>query len=116
MNRFRLLVGLLVLVVAAPTYALCVKCVQVQCWSTIGAGRSNCYSYGSSCLMSGAHCGSGGLDCDAAEGGFCEQALAEPESLDPLALDYKLAEVRVQQPKASPARIAHGGADTMKAR
>jgi len=91
--------ALLVLMVAVPANAVCIKCISDLCYDSIYGTNLNCTSYGTSCVLYGGTCGSGGLDC-------------LPECVDgfgvatPLNREYLLSEVKIQQPKAVKQRIA----------
>ena len=89
---------LVVLATAVPSHALCIHCVVDECWADASSGRAECYSYGSSCLLAGAHCGgSGGGECDTEFCGPEEIAYRRPSAPQPLSLEYQLAQVTIQQ-------------------
>ncbi len=95
------LFALSMLAVAAPSEALCVKCIVNECWSNSTATAANCYSYGTSCLTSG-KCAGGGSECDPCAPDE-DAYLALPT---PLASEFILVEVKIERPKTGAARVA----------
>ena len=87
--------------IAVPSYALCVKCdSSATCWASTYATAARCESSGTSCLTSGT-C-SGGSGCTPEECGI-DVDVAEAT---PLNLDYKVAEVKIERPSTTTARVA----------
>lgn len=87
--------------IAVPSYALCVKCdSSATCWASTYATAARCESSGTSCLTSGTCSAGGGSGCTP-EG--CGIDVAEAT---PLNLDYKVAEVKIERPSTTTARVA----------
>jgi hypothetical protein len=99
------LVVLALLAVSSPAYAgTCYKCyLSGACYMAEGTA-AKCYAYGTSCLTTG-HCDSGEectQDC------WYEQGdLTLPQ--EPLAMEYQLAEVKIEHFKAATATVARVG-------
>jgi hypothetical protein len=94
--------ALLVLVAAAPSYAMCLKCDYgtATCWGSTYANAAQCFSYGTSCITSGM-CSNGGDPCEPGTG--CGPDVAEAA---PLNLEYTLAAVKIEKPAKQTTAIA----------
>jgi hypothetical protein len=93
--------ALVVLCVAAPMSAMCLKCDYgtATCWGSTYASAARCYSYGSSCMTAGT-CSS---DDECVPGSGCGPDVA---AVKPLNLDYTLVAVKVQRPAKAQAVLA----------
>lgn len=101
------LVFLVALLAIAPTsFAWCLKCSLYQdCFQTSYNGAYNCYSYGNSCMVSGA-CAGMGPDPSCTTNCPKIPKVQQEASARPLNMEYQLAEVRIERPGVASVKSA----------